>query len=355
MKKIISFLLAALLLTGVLAMSATAAGEPEFRVSTAEASPGETVDLTVSTVNNPGIASFELDIHYDSSVLEWTAVSKGSYGGNWDVGVDESALWIDADNHSDDAVILTMTFKVKDTAPAGLSEVSVSYEQGNVFDEDANDVDFETVSGGVQVKGQVIETKPEFKTQNLVLSGQIGVNFFLDLSMLTEAQRSASWMEFNISGKGAETATDPFDPDHMNASKKYYGFTCYVKSIQMADTITATFHYGNGKTVSKNYSVEEYFGVFDQHASENPAKTVALIHAIADYGHYMQIYLSNVNHFVIGTDYAESARHYTDSYDYADILSKVEPEAIARALGKSKVEKANYRLQLGSETTLDVT
>ena len=146
----------------------------------------------------------------------------------------------------------------------------------------------------------------------------------------------------------------PFDPNHMNASKKYYGFTCYVKSIQMADTITATFHYGNGKTVSRNYSVEAYFGVFDQHASENPAKTVALIHAIADYGHYMQIYLSNVNHFVIGTDYAESTRHYTESYDHADILSKVEAHAITRAFGSSKVTKANYRLQLGSETTLDV-
>ena len=196
--------------------------------------------------------------------------------------------------------------------------------------------------------------KPEFKTQNLVLSGQIGVNFFLDLDGLTEEERSASYMEFSISGKGATTTTDPFDANHMNASRKYYGFTCYVRSIQMADTITATFHYGNGKTISKTYSVEEYFGVFDEHASENPAKTVALVHSIADYGHYMQIYLASVNGFSIGTDYAELSRHYTDSYDYADILSKVEAHAIARALEGSKVEKANYRLQLGSETTLDV-
>ncbi len=195
---------------------------------------------------------------------------------------------------------------------------------------------------------------PEFKVQNLVLSGQIGVNFFLDLDGLTEEERNASYMEFTISGKGGTTTTDPFDPNHMNASKKYYGFTCYVRSIQMADTITATFHYRDGETISKTYSVDEYFGVFDQHASENPAKTVALVHSIADYGHYMQIYLASVNGFKIGTDYAESARHYTESYDYADILSKVEPEAIARALGTSKVEKANYRLQLGSETTLDV-
>ena len=195
---------------------------------------------------------------------------------------------------------------------------------------------------------------PEFKVQNLVLSGQIGVNFFLDLDSLTEEEREASYMEFSISGKGATTTIDPFDPNHKNASGKYYGFTCYVQSIQMADTITATYHYGNRQTVSKTYSVEEYFKTFDQHAAENPKKTVDLVHAIADYGHYMQLYLASVNGFTLGTDYAELTRHYTESYDWADILSKVEEHAIARTYGTSKVEKANYRLQLGSETTLDV-
>ena len=200
----------------------------------------------------------------------------------------------------------------------------------------------------------VTASAPVFKVQNLVLSGQIGVNFFLDLDGLTEAERSASYMEFSIDGKGAATAQDPFDANHRNASKKYYGFTFYVNSIQMADTITATFHYGDGKTVSRTYSVEEYFETFDLHAAENPKQTVDLVHAIADYGHYMQLYLASVNGFTLGTDYAELTRHYTESYDWADILSKVEEHAIARTYGTSKVEKANYRLQLGSETTLDV-
>ena len=355
MKKTICFLLSALLLAGMIGLPAAAEGEPAFQVSTAEAKRGEQVSLTVSTLNNPGIASFELYIIYDENSLEWVDVARGGFDGNWDIGVDESALWIDAENHTDDAVILTLAFKVKETAPEGLATVSVSYESGNIFDEDANDVEFNVISGGVMIKNQEEEeTTPEFKTQNLVLSGQIGVNFFLDLSGLSEAERNASYMEFSISGKGARTTTDPFDPNHMNASRKYYGFTCYVQSIQMADTITATFHYGDGNTVRKIYSVDEYFGVFEEHAGENDEKTVALIHAIADYGHYMQIYLASVNHFDIGTDYAESYRQYTESYDYADILSKVEFHAIMRSLDESRVEKANYRLQLGSETTLDV-
>ena len=94
--------------------------------------------------------------------------------------------------------------------------------------------------------------------------------------------------------------------------------------------------------------------MFEEHASAFDQKTTDLIHAIADYGHYMQIYLASVNGFDIGTDYAASTRYYTTGYDYNTILSKVEAHAIARALSGSKVEKANYRLQLGSETTLDV-
>ena len=195
---------------------------------------------------------------------------------------------------------------------------------------------------------------PEFQTQNLVLSGQIGVNFFMDLDSLTEAEREAGYMEFSISGKGGSTSTDTFDPNHMNASKKYYGFTCYVKSIQMAETITATYHYGDGKTISKTYSVEEYFQAFEEHASAFDQKTTDLIHAIADYGHYMQIYLADVNHFDIGTDYAESSRYYVTGYDYDAIKTAVTDNAIDRNLTGSNVEKANYRLQLGSETTLDV-
>ena len=211
-----------------------------------------------------------------------------------------------------------------------------------------------TISEPATLTVTIPKNKPTFQTQNLVLSGQIGVNFFLDLSSLTEAERKAGYMEFTLSGKGGSTSIDTFDPNHMNASKKYYGFTCYVKSIQMAETITATYHYGDGKTISKTYSVEEYFQVFEEHASAFDQKTTDLIHAIADYGHYMQIYLASVNGFDIGTDYAESARYYATGYDYADIRSKVTANAIVKAITGSKVEKANYRLQLGSETTLDV-
>ena len=265
----------------------------------------------------------------------------------WQISTNGGADWTDCELDGADSSCLTFTASEQMNGNMFRCVAGYGDEEGVIVDGLTSEPMTLTVTSSQTAV-------PTFKTQNLVLSGQIGVNFFLDLSMLTEAERSASYMEFSIDGKGAATAQDPFDANHMNGTKKYYGFTFYVNSIQMADTITATYHYGNRQTVSKTYSVEEYFKTFDQHAAENPKKTVDLVHAIADYGHYMQLYLASVNGFTLGTDYAELTRHYTESYDWADILSKVEEHAIARTYGTSKVEKANYRLQLGSETTLDV-
>ena len=272
------------------------------------------------------------------STAVFTVTAEGTHlTYRWQYSDNGGETWINCD--PEEGVMASFRFTVSKSLDGMMYRCVVTDEYGTVTSDSAL---------------LTVEAGPEFKVQNLVLSGQIGVNFFLDLSMLTEAERSASYMEFSIDGKGAATAQDPFDANHMNGTKKYYGFTFYVNSIQMADTITATYHYGNRQTVSKTYSVEEYFKTFDQHAAENPKKTVDLVHAIADYGHYMQLYLASVNGFTLGTDYAELTRHYTESYDWADILSKVEEHAIARTYGTSKVEKANYRLQLGSETTLDV-
>ena len=192
---------------------------------------------------------------------------------------------------------------------------------------------------------------PEFKTQSLVLSGQIGLNFYMDLSGLTEEQRSASRVEFKV-GK-ADPVSVLFDAGKVNG-KGYFGFTCYINSIQMADTIKAVYHYGDEKTVSKEYSVLRYLQAVDRNASFYDDKTVALAHAIADYGHYAQIYLSSINHWTIGTDYAAMTLHYAESFDYADILSKVQANAFVKAIDGTNVTKATYKLHLDSETTVDV-
>ena len=194
---------------------------------------------------------------------------------------------------------------------------------------------------------------PAFKSQSLVLSGQIGLNFFLELPEIPGVDYTKSYMTFTI-GQDQTEYRDDFDPEHMNGAHTRYGFTCFVNSIQMADTITATFHYGDGQTVSKEYSVVQYIDFFEKNIGSFNQKTITLIQAIADFGHYEQIYLADVNGWTLGEKYAEMTTFYTTEFDYDAILSKVDGKAFVKELDGSGVTKATYKLHLDSETTVDV-
>ena len=191
---------------------------------------------------------------------------------------------------------------------------------------------------------------PAFKTQNLVLSGQIGVNFFLDLSGLTDEEKAASYVEFTVNGK---TAIDKFDESFKNQSGAYYGFTCYVNSVQMADTITAVFHYGD-ETVVKTYSVLEYVNAVESIADKLEPEMVALVQSIADYGHYAQPMLANTNKWTIGVDHEEMTKYYAESYDYDVVKEAVETYKHKSDLVKSDIDKISYSLSLNAETALNV-
>ena len=207
------------------------------------------------------------------------------------------------------------------------------------------------VSDAALLTVTVPKNRPLFKSQNLVLSGQIGVNFYMDLSSLSTSARKGSYMTFAVGSAAAVKV--PFDSGKKN-SKGYYGFTCYVKSIQMADTITAEFHYGSGKTVAREYSVSRYIEAVNQNAVSYDASTLTMVRSIADYGHYAQMYLAEVNGWIVGEDYKEMSLHFTNNYNYANILSKVQANAFVKAIDGTNVTKATYKLHLDSETTVDV-
>ena len=193
-------------------------------------------------------------------------------------------------------------------------------------------------------------TVPSFKTQNLVLSGQIGVNFFLDLSGLTDEEKAASYVEFTVNGK---TTKDTFDESFKNQTGEYYGFTCYVTSVQMADTITAVFHYGD-ETVERTYSVLEYIKAVEKISDKLEPEMVALVQSIADYGHYVQPMLAETNKWTIGVDHEEMTKYYAESYNFEDIKEVVKKYAHKSNLVKTDIDKITYSLSLNAETGLNV-
>ena len=223
---------------------------------------------------------------------------------------------------------------------------------GTVFDWEHDGIEYAHVDGGKDNPGYLTFKENDFfKTQNLILSGQIGVSFNLDLSSLTEQERNASYMEFKINGR---TSIVPFDKNSKNASGKYYSFTCYVTSVEMADTITATFHYGNGSTVSKKYSVLDYINTIEKNAASFDNKTLYLIRSIADYGHYSQPFLAASNNWTIGSEHMEMSKHYTTSYSYDAIRNVTSKYQRVLDLGKSDIDKITYSLSLNSGTSLNV-
>ena len=223
---------------------------------------------------------------------------------------------------------------------------------GTAYDDNCVGKEYAHADGGKDDPGYLTLKKNDFfKTQNLILSGKIGVSFNLDLSSLTEQERNASYMEFKINGR---TSKAPFDKNSRNASGKYYSFTCYVTAVEMADTITAVFHYGSGNTVSKKYSVLDYIKAIEKNASSYNAKTLYLIHSIADYGHYSQPFLAANNNWTIGKEHKEMSKHYTSSYSYDAIKKAAGKYQRVLDLGKSDIEKITYSLSLNSGTSLNV-
>lgn len=136
--------------------------EPTLSVSAVTAEAGGTVDITVTMHNNPGIVSMQLDVEYDASVLTLTKVTDGGLIGT---AVHSNNLslcpyrltWandLSLTNYTDNGVIVTLTFAVAENAPAGEYPVAVTYTKYNfeIFDKDANEIDFDLASGSVTVK-----------------------------------------------------------------------------------------------------------------------------------------------------------------------------------------------------------
>nr|MCR5611346.1 hypothetical protein [Clostridiales bacterium] len=206
---------------------------------------------------------------------------------------------------------------------------------------------------------------PAFRSQSLMLQGRIGVRFFMSLpeNDAFEYER----VDFTISGKNADraAATVEFSEDLPKNSKGYYGFTFYVNTIQMADTITATFYYldnGVERTISKEYSVKSYLEWFDRTYSANPnafaPEMANVIKALADLGHYMQAFLDETNNdwSVEEGDHAEMDKFFTTytEADVADATAFVADHALSITGENSDIEGLQYALDLEREMAIRV-
>lgn len=191
---------------------------------------------------------------------------------------------------------------------------------------------------------------PQFEGYSLRVSGDIGLVFY---ATIPEEFRSDCYMTFAISGKGTVSGDQAaIDPNMMSGS--YYGFVCNVNALQMADTITATLHTSDGKAYSNSHTVAEYIStIVDGNFSDN---TKSFAKALADYGHYIQLFQAETRNFSIGTDYAEIDAYNTiDAAAISAAESAVSNYSINKPAENEKgLAKVTFSVGFDSDTSLYV-
>lgn len=171
---------------------------------------------------------------------------------------------------------------------------------------DAKFLDGETLVSAV--------SQPRFTGHSLTVAGDIGVNYFVDMSMLTDAERQSATMEFTING---QTILDSFDENFKNEAGDY-GFTVNITSVQMADTITAVLHIGDRTYNANDYSAQAYYDQLIADPGTYSEDVINFVKALKDYGHYIQPFLSaNARtRWTVGIEHSEIAAFntYDDNY-----------------------------------------
>ncbi len=203
---------------------------------------------------------------------------------------------------------------------------------------------------------EITEPYPAFKTQTLSLEGRIGVYFFLYLPQIDAFEYDG--VSFTIDNVDGPDSFVPFNPGMMTNGNGYYGFAYYVRSIEMADTITATLsfkHNGEDKTLEKTYSVKQYFETYDDYQDLFTELEQAMTEATADYGHYVQAFLETQRTWTIGIDYAEMDKFYT-VYTGDDISAAQTGLAdyVTQKTTGANMDTIKYTLVLDSDTELRV-
>ncbi len=145
--------------------------DAKFSIADAEAYAGKEFTVAIDISENPGIISAKLDVNYNSDILELVKVEAGELK-NDSVETEDGILanysfsenysanpytinWVDAlatENNTTNGTFAILTFKVKDGVAAGETEISISFDEENVFDKDLNNVAFATENATITIK-----------------------------------------------------------------------------------------------------------------------------------------------------------------------------------------------------------
>ena len=144
---LIAFAFLIVVWTAVLSVPAYASDRLTLQGDTITAKAGETVELTVNIVNNPGFAAMNLYYTYDTTQL--TLINARNQASGLTFTYDKTSVWDGLSNYTKTGALVTLTFLVSDTAKTGEYEIKIHFIEA--FNEDLDDVYATTVSGYIRI------------------------------------------------------------------------------------------------------------------------------------------------------------------------------------------------------------
>ena len=119
-------------------------------VSDVTASAGDRIEVSVSIVNNPGIAAILLALSYDTDALTLEGFENGGMFSAFTVGDSRVRyLFDEGENVTDDGVLITFTFTVREGTPDGGYHIGMTVKEAS--DYDLEDVAIASAIGTVTV------------------------------------------------------------------------------------------------------------------------------------------------------------------------------------------------------------
>ncbi len=123
-----------------------------FRLSDAKGRVGDTVEITVSIVNNPGLIMAGFTVHYDDAVLKLKEVKDAGAFESIDVNGNYITLG-SMDEKGDttaDTTVVTLVFEIIADVN-GVYDVSISYDSNAIYNFNGKNVNFAVDNGSVEV------------------------------------------------------------------------------------------------------------------------------------------------------------------------------------------------------------
>ena len=149
---------------GVDVQPAPVIGPMTLTVDQRAAYPGETVTVPLTLLENPGFASLRIRIDYDKSVLTLKSAAFEpafqTLGSTAAVSTENDFIgmvWVSSDDVTYNGVIANLTFTVQDSAPAGFTPITVSFDQYDFYNAREEEVLLTTEDGGVDVRAVPID------------------------------------------------------------------------------------------------------------------------------------------------------------------------------------------------------